>query len=336
VTDDYLWDRRGTPDPDVEALERQLAMLRSSPPPPDWSHVSVPTSSWRGAVWLAAAASVVLALTLSLWFARPRGSWTVTALAGEPTVSTRTMRGTERLEVGDWLETDARSRARLDVGAIGRVDVEPDTRVRLVNVARDDHRLSLARGTMHAFIWAPPGQFVVETPSSVAVDLGCAYTLQVAPDGSGVIDVTAGWVGFEWNGRESFIPADARCATRRGVGPGTPYYNDVSEAFRIALAAIDFEHAPDVKRAALARVIASARPRDALTLWHLLSRVSVQDRAAVFDQLAELVQPPPGVTRDGILAGDRAMRERWWDALGLGDTSWWKYWKVQRSKGPTS
>ena len=32
--------------------------------------------------------------------------------------------------------------------------------------------LALARGKMEAFIWAPPRQFFVDTPSAVAVDLG--------------------------------------------------------------------------------------------------------------------------------------------------------------------
>jgi hypothetical protein len=33
------------------------------------------------------------------------------------------------------------------------------------------------RRTIHAYIWAPPGEFVVDTPSAVTVDLGCACTL---------------------------------------------------------------------------------------------------------------------------------------------------------------
>jgi hypothetical protein len=56
--------------------------------------------------------------------------------------------------------------------------------------------MELARGTMHATIWAPPNQFFVETPSTLAVDLGCAYTLTVDEDGGGLVTVLVGWVGF--------------------------------------------------------------------------------------------------------------------------------------------
>jgi hypothetical protein len=89
---------------------------------------------------------------------------------------------------------------------------------------------------MQAFIWAPPRQFYVDTPSAVAVDLGCAYTLEVGDDGQGLLSVVGGWVAFEWQGRETFVPAMAMCVTRPRLGPGTPYFSDASEDFQNALA----------------------------------------------------------------------------------------------------
>ena len=93
---------------------------------------------------------------------------------------------------------------------------------------------------MHATIWAPPNQFFVETPSTLAVDLGCAYTLTVDDEGAGLVSVLVGWVGFKWRDRESFIPAGSSCATRPRIGPGTPYNERVSPAYREALSTIDF------------------------------------------------------------------------------------------------
>lgn len=147
-----------------------------------------------------------------------------------------------------------------------------------------------------------------------------------------MLHVTYGWVAFEQYGRESFVPADAMCATRPGIGPGTPYLEDASEAFCAALAKLDFESLDAAARArALGTVLAEARKRDALTLWHLLARTSDAERARVFNRLAEVVPPPAGVTRGGVLRGtpetQRQMRDLWRDSLGLGDTSWWRMWK---------
>jgi hypothetical protein len=33
------------------------------------------------------------------------------------------------------------------------------------------------------------------------------------------------------------------------------------------------------------------------------------------------------VTREGVLRGDHAMLDRWWDELGFGDMEWWRLWQ---------
>jgi len=43
--------------------------------------------------------------------------------------------------------------------------------------------------------------------------------------------------------------------------------------------------------------------------------------------MAALAPPPAGVTRAGALAGDRAMLDLWWDALGYGGNAWQRAWK---------
>jgi len=261
--------------------------------------------------------------------------WEVARLDGTPQIGPRFItagQAAAKLRVGQTLETNGTSRASISQTDLGEIKVEPNSRVRLLQT--DDHhkRMQLDIGTIHAMIWAPAGEFVVDTPSAVAVDLGCAYTLQVAADGSGTIRTTLGWVGFHLNGRESFIPAGAMCPTRHTVGPGTPYFEDASEAFRAALADFDFAaESPDSRAASFANILSQARARDGLTLWHLLSRTDGAERAEVYDRFAALVPPPAGVTRDGILHLDQSMLDLWWNALNLGDIYLWRYWEQTSS-----
>ena len=162
----------------------------------------------------------------------------------------------------------------------------------------------------------------------MTVDLGCAYTLHVDDSGVGLVRTSLGWVGFKLNGRESFIPAGAACATRPKVGPGTPYFEDAAADFQRALARFDFEDSTPQQRAAdLATVLGEARKRDALTLWHLLARVDEPQRALVYDRLAKFAPPPEGVTEEGILRLDEPMLDRWWNELGFDDISVWRYWE---------
>lgn len=249
-------------------------------------------------------------------------SWEVTRLDGQPVIGRKKIAEKGSLPVGEWLTTDDASRAQISVGQIGEVKIEPNSRIQLLEAQDDNHRLAMQRGKMEAFIWAPPRKFFVQTPSALAVDLGCSYTLEVAEDGTSLLSVTMGWVAFEWQGRESFVPAEAKCVTRPKLGPGTPYFGDASTEFQLALAQFDTGQTDS-----LAAVLAQARKRDALTLWHLLARTEGETRGKVFDRLAQLIPPPKKVIREGVLSNDRAMLDAWWAELGLGDTEWWRMWK---------
>ena len=278
-----------------------------------------PISLWRPQLAAFATAVVVLLLVGGVWWYQreSRPFWEVARLDGTPRVGEKVITANGRLAVGEWLETDSASRAKIDVGSIGQVEIDPNTRVRLLETKPTEHRLELQRGRMSAHIWAPPRLFFVDTPSAVAADLGCVYTLEVNEEGDGLLRVTSGWVALELKDRESMVPAGAACATRPGIGPGTPYFEDASTIFRQALSKFDFEP-NDVewsKIPALDLMLAEARPRDTLTLWHLLSRVDGKDRGRVYDRMVSLTAPPKSVTREGVLQLDEAMLALWKDEL---------------------
>jgi hypothetical protein len=318
---DYLWDKSGDPDPEVQRLEQLLEPFSQSHSVRLQADVATPArvGSYVGLALLAASVLIVIGGVIGAFRFRP----------GVPSWQVKKATGESSLPLGGWLETGAQERASFNVADIGRVAIEPNTRVRLLDTRRGHHSLELARGTLHATIWAPPNQFFVETPSTLAVDLGCAYTLTVDDKGAGLVNVLVGWVGFKWRDRESFIPAGSACPTRPHIGPGTPYNERVSAQYREALSILDFNpRSPDASRA-LTLVLDESMERDEVTLWHLLSRVSPADRDHVFERLGGFVPPPPGVTRDGIRSGNKEMLDAWWDTLGLGSTSLWRRWSQQ-------
>jgi hypothetical protein len=209
--------------------------------------------------------------------------------------------------------------------------------LRLLRTSPGRQHLALERGTIHATIWARPGDFAVDTPSAQAIDLGCVYTLHVDASGAGLLRTTIGWVGFKLADHESFIPAGAVCATRPKIGPGTPYFEDAPEAFRAALSKFDFVTGTAAERAGELQVILQqARREDALTLWHLLARVDASERGKVYERLAAFVAPPQGVTPKGIARLDQKMLDAWWSALGYGDISLWRTWERSWSDGERS
>ncbi len=232
--------------------------------------------------------------------------WEVETVAGRPLIGNGI--DADRIAVGELLETDAGSRAKIAVADIGSVEIAPNSRVKLVGTSKSEHRLSLERGTLHAKIFAPPRLFIVDTPSAKAVDLGCEYTLEVDRFGNNILRVTAGFVALEDKGKASIVPAGMMCLTRKGKGLGTPFAADTDAEFRRALEKFDFSGGGSP---AVRVLLAKADLYDMVTLWHLLSRVGSSDRGAVYDELSKFVAPPAGVTRGGILNLDKKMLESW-------------------------
>jgi hypothetical protein len=270
------------------AIEAQLQMTPSRQiPPVFWPR-------WT----FAAALSLALVLGGFYWFVvHPREplelKWEVTRLEGSPSISAKPIGASGTITATQWIETDATSRAAVKVGEIGSVEVEPNTRVRIITARPGEHRIALARGEIRAKISAPPRLFFVETASGTAVDLGCEYSLNSDEEGLGLLSVTKGWVSFEWNGLESLVPAGASCRTMPKAGPGLPYFDDAT---------------PNLKRAVDAGtvdvILSESRVRDTLTLWHLLWRVDADDRGRVFDRIAALTPIPPGVSRERAIRLD--------------------------------
>src|SRR4029079_12554947 len=109
MSDQYLWDGSGKPDPDVERLEQMLGRLRA--PESTWRPASAaPQASWRLrslAPTLAAAASIALMLGLTWRSIGNTPSWDVARLDGRPRIGSTTLAGNGRIAVGQTLVTDS-------------------------------------------------------------------------------------------------------------------------------------------------------------------------------------------------------------------------------------
>jgi hypothetical protein len=337
-TQDYLWDKSGTPDREIERLESLLAQFRSNPQPAliqeplpgRTERRPVKRLSWSAVSALAALVLVTVSLAIRARFEwRPGDPWNVVALSGSPQVADSLVKDHAHFSVGQALVTDAASRARIRVAALGVVDVEPGSRVRLIATYARRHQIALDYGTISARMWAPPFSLAVDTPSASLFDLGCAFTLHVESGGYGIVRVTSGWVEFETPLRSVIIPAGAEAVTRPELGPGTPYFSDATPTFKTAVLAFDSHPEDDGARAAaLASVLSNARSHDALTLISLLNRLPLSQRAVVLDRLAVLVPIPDGYSREDVLNFRTDAMDAYSSALHLGSPkSWLMNWK---------
>lgn len=325
MDDRYLWDGSGGPDPEIQQLEEALRPLRfrGAPRPLGPRLRATPARRWKAAsAWaaLAVAASALFVIVPT----RPESVWTVDAQQGGVAWRSPAPRNGAQVRSGEEIRTAADGSFVLRAQRFGRVEVGSNSVVRVLGGAGDQsrQRLGLERGEMDVLIWAPPAEFAIETPGARAVDLGCQYTVSVDANGNGLLRVGFGWVAFQCQGRESFVPEGAACSTSKRDGPGLPYFENALPVFQRAAVQFDSNRAANLEI-----LLAEARPSDAVTLWHLLSRVSPQDRHRVFARFAELVPPARTVDPGAIDRLDPRALDAAWNAMALDTADWWRTWK---------
>src|SRR5262245_49861872 len=127
MSDDYLWSRSGTPDPEVARLEELLRRYRHVARP--WSAGGGTGPPPRTRVLRAAAIAAVLLFAAVLagawWLRRSPAGWEVVALAGTPAIAGAGVHDSALLPIGERLTTDASSRASLRIGGIGEATIGP-------------------------------------------------------------------------------------------------------------------------------------------------------------------------------------------------------------------
>jgi hypothetical protein len=276
-----------------------------------WSRIGI-RSAPSAAPQFALAAVAVIAIVSLLFVSRahPAGEpLSVRTLSGAPMVDGRRIAASARIGTGEALETDASSSASVTLAGLGEVELLPGSRLRLLKSSAKTRRFALDTGSLRASVTAPPRLFVVDTPSASAVDLGCAYELSVLPAGGTRLHVTAGWVVLESKEGSAYLSSSMVCESDGFGRVQPPYYEDSPNEFKRALR--EYDGTGD----ALATVLSTTRPKDALTLWHLLSRSKGQNRVDVYEKLEQLAPPPTGVTKAGILALDSEMLRLWREDL---------------------
>ena len=265
---------------------------------------------------LAVAAVLAISLIVLVFVNAPERSWEILRVAGEPAIDSVVLTGQSRVASGQIISTNEESRAAVSVGDIGTVDILPGTTIQVVSATSKHHRFRMDAGTIKASITAPPRLFFVETPSALAIDLGCEYTLHVDSLGRSHLDVSLGYVELEHPGRSSVVPEGYQAVAVPDLGPTVAIDTDASRDFVDLIVAYSLLQ----RSTALDSLIRRSSERDAVTLWLILERhqPDESDSRRIYDRLVELVGEPEGASFDST-ARDRSpiSISAWQDHLNL-------------------
>jgi hypothetical protein len=144
--EEYLWDRSGEPTPELAHLERALGKMAWSGRQPELPSCRVPRNWWTGhRPWLIAAAALLTVAASGVFLAQkvrhaqPVTSWQLSLAGGNPSA----VRSRQVIETN-------RGNALLESESIGEVQIDPNSRLRLLASGHGQHRLALDHGTLHA------------------------------------------------------------------------------------------------------------------------------------------------------------------------------------------
>jgi hypothetical protein len=270
----------------------------------------MPVRRWTWAVALAA--GLALAFGARAWwsYAHPASYYEVTGIAG-----------LERAHVGDSIETNADQTAIVRVAALGDVEVQPGSRIRVDDMGADLHKLYLDRGAVTALILAKPGVFQIGTPSGLSIDLGCKYELRVDDAGTTHMKVLTGRVKFAALGKTVVVPHGAECEATRGLGPNVPVRVEASDAFRQAARRLELVDQPSdfgkftmfgSDEDNLLVFDNGDAHEDSVTLFHLFTNArSEAVSSKALEMLLIACSPPDGVTSDMLRARDLRAIDAW-------------------------
>ena len=234
--------------------------------------------------------------------------WKVTSLSGTPFISEEAMAKLDSIRDGEYIITNDSSRAELFITDIGKVLVEPNTKLMIVKGEDGKNKLSVIYGTIDADMKKVQEPVHVELPSAIAMDDGGSYKVTVDGSGDGLFYVKSGQVEVVSGNKQSVVPAGSLVMTKKDKGVGTPFSNLSSSVFKKALYNFDFGNC-DVS--CVTTILNSANKNDAVSLVNMIPQVEEQYKDKVYAKVASFVPPPHTVHRDSIPYIDEKEIEEW-------------------------
>lgn len=237
--------------------------------------------------------------------------WGVKALEGTPLINGRAD-SNYKLDQGESLLTDEKSRAVVEVPKVGNVEVGYSTLLFLEKGKDGNNKISLKNGSIKIVNSADLPDLAIIMKNSEVIDRSGEFALKVDENENGKLNVNYGFVEIKYM-KESFLINEAHvCEIRNGFRPGTPYRIDASDTLKKAVQLFDFNNGGEK---AVETIISAAKETDVLTLLALIPYVSQLQRQILFQEISNHFPPPEDVTRMGIIKLNLDMLYRWWEEI---------------------
>lgn len=218
------------------------------------------------------------------------------------------------LEEDQLLETNSITRLEIQVPKIGRIFLEPDSKIKRLQA----NKIQLLQGSISAAKDGAKERLSIEVPGAEINDHYLGGNLKVTVTNSKVslLEVVDGWVSFKDEYLESIVLANHMCKVIANSGFGLPYRNGTSQDLINAIDEYCFTNLGNEE--ALISILTKADVKNTLTVWNLMKRVTRKQRdMVIYTMFGLLGNPPEGVTVDGLKTLDPQMLQKLLEEIEL-------------------
>lgn len=216
-----------------------------------------------------------------------------------------------KLAKGEWLTTKDSSQVILYVPQTGRIELNSNSKVVLLNPKNGDNRIILKKGTIKIITTAQIPYLSVELRHYSIKDIGGVFTVSKYDNGKEKVFVNFGIVEIVYKGNSYLLDEGYNCDLIEGKQPGTPYRFDATDSLKYFVREFDQNKNEEL----IDKVISESASSDALTLLAMIPKVSPIKRQILFQKISNFFSPPKNVTRMGIVTLNSDMLDSWWNEI---------------------
>jgi hypothetical protein len=215
------------------------------------------------------------------------------------------------LDKGEWLTTKDSSQVTLYVPQTGRIELNSNSRVILLNPKNGDNKIILRKGVIKIITTTQIPYLEVELKHCSIKDIGGVFTVSRNEDGNAKVFVNFGMVEILYKDISYLLDEGYNCELIEGKQPGTPYRFDAADSLKNFVREFDLEKNEEL----IDKIISEAVSSDALTLLALIPKVTPIKRQILFQKVSNFFPPPKDVTRMGIVTLNSDMLDSWWNEI---------------------
>lgn len=244
-------------------------------------------------------------------FQKYNSPWDIQCMDGYAIINGR-VNPSGKLEQGESLTADKGSHITVHIPDVGRMELSPNSSIVLEKAKDGDNTVKIIFGNVKVISTAALPSVKIVLPNSFVVDKTGTFSVMLDNNQNTKINVESGFVEIDYKDESVLVKEGFTCEINNKSRPGTPLRKDAPDSLKHEVEKFNYYNGG---KESVEKIISMAKEADMLTLLAIIPLASHEQREMLFQAVVNYFPPPLGVTRLGIVNGDKEMLYKWWEDI---------------------